>query len=371
MVFVSYAREDRPSAIMLEREMYAQSIPFLRDLTLVEGDPFWRNKIAKCLKQCSIMVVLWSEHSWTSPWVEQEIRAFPGFKLIVNLSEACRTLPILEADCSRFVNPRMLVDSIRQLLPGSLRKNAGSPVRVSYSEEISMTATRKDRLAEEQQRLSRFLLTLKRSKKSFKEISEDTAINIIDGSQLKRVCTKQGTIELRCGCYLGIEPITNMQYLKFIEVTGFPSPPTWENMEFKEPDAPVVGVNWFEATAYAAWAGGTLPTEDEWLRAARAGNEDVEYATYSGCISSDLVYYAEEFGCGAPASNKRFSPNQQGFFGMCGNTWDWCASSWGQYRSIRGGGYLDSAPFCRIRARYRNAPIDRDCSVGFRIKVEV
>src|SRR5438876_2125107 len=112
MIFVSYAREDRAYVRELEREMTSGNIPFLRDASLAEGDPFWRNKIADQLKQCSVMVIIGSRHSRTSPWVEQEIRAFDGRKLLVSLDDS----PVISAGLDRnqfkLVPGRHLIESI-------------------------------------------------------------------------------------------------------------------------------------------------------------------------------------------------------------------------------------------------------------------
>src|SRR5262249_37623286 len=82
-------------------------------------------------------------------------------------------------------------------------------------------------------------------------------------------------------------PVTNAQYLRFIEAPGAAHPATWTNGIFPRDKAehPVTGISWEEASAYAAWAGKRLPTAMEWEKAARGtdgrrypcGNEfDVE-----------------------------------------------------------------------------------------------
>ena len=69
-------------------------------------------------------------------------------------------------------------------------------------------------------------------------------------------------------------PVTNAEYAKFVNATRHPAPRDWKNGKVVrgQENLPVVHVNWNDANAYAEWAGGRLPSEAEWEKAARGAD---------------------------------------------------------------------------------------------------
>lgn len=167
-------------------------------------------------------------------------------------------------------------------------------------------------------------------------------------------------------------------------------PRYWDDSRWNNPSQPVVGVNWYEATAFCRWLTVTLndrfayrlPTEAEWERAARGpagwlypwGNDWREGACNSKEMGLGLTSPVGLFPAGVSA---------EGAEDLAGNVWEWCAdwygaypenaqcdptgSDSGEYRVLRGGSwYNPGAPVCRCGYRNGNNPRYWDYGRGFR-----
>ncbi|HEY8925814.1 MAG TPA: ergothioneine biosynthesis protein EgtB [Polyangia bacterium] len=141
---------------------------------------------------------------------------------------------------------------------------------------------------------------------------------------------------------LADRPVTCREYLAFMEEDGYGRPELWLSEGWQclqregwraplywerrdgqwltytlgglrevRPDEPVAHVSYFEADAFARWAGARLPTEEEW-----------EHAATGAPVTGHF------------ADSDRFHP-EPATIGMFGDVWQWTRSAYGAYPGYR------------------------------------
>jgi eukaryotic-like serine/threonine-protein kinase len=140
---------------------------------------------------------------------------------------------------------------------------------------------------------------------------------------------------------------------------------------------PVTNVSWHDARAFCAFAGGRLPTENEWEKAAR-GTDGREYpwGPELDCGRANWGNFEGEGPCGGKNPGHPVAVGQYpsgaspyGALDMAGNVWEWVENAYEEDRErrvVRGGSCCSY--FVTPRAANRNAwdPAHKDGDLGFR-----
>ncbi|MEU8896386.1 ergothioneine biosynthesis protein EgtB [Nocardia sp. NPDC048505] len=217
-------------------------------------------------------------------------------------------------------------------------------------------------------------------------------------------------------------PVTNEQYLAFLTDGGYDRPELWSERgwahrrdaglvapQFWELDAdgtwwrrafgvrsplrpnqPVLHVSWFEAEAYANWAGKRLPTEAEWEKAARydpAGRRSQRYPWGDAEPGSHTANLGQRHLEPADVGAYPAGASPAGVHQLIGDVWEWTSSGFhpypgfrafpyaeysdvffgGDYRVLRGGSFGTDPVACRATFRNWDHPIRRQIFSGFRL----
>lgn len=177
------------------------------------------------------------------------------------------------------------------------------------------------------------------------------------------------------GYWIGKYEVTRGEYRKFMEAGGYSNsaywsadgwswrlshgwtqPAYWADVQYwgtppgtftQTDNHPVVGVTYYEAEAYCNWAGGHLPTEAQWEKAARwTGSYPRVYPwgdTWDAqkCNNSnDSLYLGYQT---APVGSYPLGKSPYGCHDMAGNVWEWVKDWYGDtyYSQTPPGGWVN------------------------------
>jgi eukaryotic-like serine/threonine-protein kinase len=153
---------------------------------------------------------------------------------------------------------------------------------------------------------------------------------------------------------------------RFTDKTGRSGPSTWELGHFPEgqEEYPVSGISWFEAAAYAEFAGKRLPTVYQWNKA--AGIEDLASISSANTSMIEPVIANSNFGGSGPAPAGRFRGlSPYGAFDMAGNVREWIWNSTPGGRLILGGSW-GTPEYLFFEAPEQASPFNREPINGAR-----
>jgi iron(II)-dependent oxidoreductase len=187
--------------------------------------------------------------------------------------------------------------------------------------------------------------------------------------------------------------------LEFVDREGNPGPKYWQNGCYPEGEEkhPVVGVSWYEAAAYARWAGKRLPSDAEWVKAGswpvRISSTSQVQRRYPWGDAMDRTcanLWGSGHGGTVPVDQYPSGVSAGGVYQLIGNVWQWTTSNYGgaslpadqlpvsglrvpvPLRSIRGGAfdtYFDKQASCQFQSGEN--PLNRRNNIGFRCAIGV
>ncbi len=194
--------------------------------------------------------------------------------------------------------------------------------------------------------------------------------------------------------YIDKFEVTNEWYKKFCDETKrkYPTDPWWEKGYFKnKPQAPVIGVEWADAAAFAKWAGKRLATEEEWEKAASWGPGNPQKRQYPW--GDNYEPGRATLGGSPPPSNVGQNSTGASAYGvqdMAGNVFEWIDAFYQPYqgnsesnenygtknRVVRGGHFGSEPDLARTTNRTYAPPVftaaekrERSWLIGFRCVV--
>jgi formylglycine-generating enzyme required for sulfatase activity len=178
--------------------------------------------------------------------------------------------------------------------------------------------------------------------------------------------------------WIDVYPVTNARFGLFLAAGGYEEaaywspagwawkgrrrvrqPRMWGEAGWDGADQPVAGVSWYEADAYARWAGRRLPTDAEWEKAAR-GTDGRRYPWGDDWPTADRANFDNLVGRTTPVGLYLAGVSPYGCHDMAGNVNNWTSDwYWMPYAAYWATcGHPDAQPHMDDRLREQFGPND-------------
>lgn len=170
--------------------------------------------------------------------------------------------------------------------------------------------------------------------------------------------------------YIDKYEVTNKRYKAFVDATGRPAPTHWKGGKIApgRENHPVVYVSWQDANDFCKWEGKRLPTEEEWVKAARGTDKrSFPWGPKFDKDKANTPQYGNEDTM--PVGSFENGKSPYGVYDMAGNAWEWVEDwfkpypgnthpdeNYGEkYKVLKGGSWYDCTYYkCGISAPIYN-----------------
>jgi formylglycine-generating enzyme required for sulfatase activity len=390
-IFLSYASEDRTRIEPIRLALVGQGHDIFYDREDLKPGEAFDAKIRAAIERCDLFVCFLTPHTVDA-----------GSYTLNELSVAQRKWPSADGR----VLPVILADVPRKDIPAYLRSvtclTPEGNVTASVSDAVHLLAR-----AHRRRRLRKIAVwavaILIPAAAATYWLVQRAAVSAKDGVPLVRIeggVFRMGDDEffpLRdvyvSPFYIDAVEVTTARYAKFLEANGALAPPAeWERVDLaKNGDLPVIGVSWADADAYCQWIGRRLPTEAEWERAARDGDQR-KYPWGNDEPGADKAVFARQVEYAYEGGLERVGSleagrSADGVYDLEGNVSEWVADwftesfsvddvrnprgpATGEKKVIRGSGWHEPVERIGGSRRYQASPENRTDDVGFRCAMD-